>query len=280
MMSCSEVDEIVSSYFKAEDYANDNLPDIAYRSVKRLVVVFVLLKPISRQGKEPDRTKYSAFHELFRSVLDAFFLSGRQLLNNCEKYSGGKLLAELNRDEDLHAHLKSIYGDYIKPENYIMIEKVCSEVPKLYSKLYGYNKDARYPKSIFNYQREHFHQDRHEDGGKYKIISYSDLGVNGRIIKRGDKPEINLGDVCKEFEALSVLILDFATVCEFSYGNILKNCNRYHDGLNEMVKKSASLYAYDYTDALLKQIEKEIQNAIPITLRLISRDIILGKQSE
>lgn len=271
MKASPKIDKIISSYFKAKDYANDNLPDVLYWYIKRLVLAFILIRPISESGKETDSLKYTAYHEAFRTSLDATIVMARQFFSTNEKYSGGAFLTELKNDSSLISNLEKLYGQFATNEKQKAIKTFNKNLPKAYNGIYGYRRESSYPKSIYEYQKEHFHQDQHENGEKYKIIAYKDLGFGRRTVIRRDKPAFDLAGLCNDTETLSGTILEFAKICEFSKGNILRNCNRFHDDIDAMIGKSASIYNYDFSEEKIAEIKDEIEGRIPITLKVISR---------
>jgi hypothetical protein len=267
-----KIDKIISSFFKAEDYTNDNLPDVLYWYIKRLVLVLTLIRPISESGKETDPLKYTTYHEAFRTSLDATIILARQFFSTNEKYSGGTFLTLLKNESNLISILEKLYVQFITNEQQKTIKTFSKSLPKAYNDIYGYRKKSSYPKSIYEYQKEHFHQDQHEEGEKYKIISYKDLGFARRTVIRRDKPDFDLAGLCNNTETLSGIILEFAKFCEFSKGDILRDCNRFHDDIDTMIRKSASIYNYDFSNEKIAEIKNEIKSRIPVTLKVIPQN--------
>lgn len=271
------IETLISGYFQADDYTNDNLPDILYWCVKGIVLLYILKRPITKGYKTNDDAEFVAYNELLRLSLDAVHLRLRLATSTTEKYSGGKFLKELKDFPNLQVSLEATYGQFIKQENKKTIGKLCKTIPSVYNHLYGYKKGASCPEFMHEYEREKFHQDKHSDGAKYKIMGYNKARFGRNTVKRRDKPTINFPKIYDSLEQISGIILSFCDICEFGCGNILCNCNRYHDDLDIIMSHTVSIYKYDFREDFLSEIKVILKDNLPLTLRLISRDVTLSQ---
>jgi len=274
--SASTIESIISDYFKADDYANDNLPDSLYWCIKAIVAMELLRHPITKGCEERDKVKSSAYHELFRIILDSLFLRLRQFTSIKEKYSGGRFIYELKNFGNLETSLESEYGRFLKRETTKSIKKLRKMICQNCVSLYGYKKDASVPKLIHEYEQENFHQDRHSDGVKYEIIGFSNNASGAEKVSRRNKPTIDLLELYDSLENISLIVLEFCKICHYGRGNILCDCNRYHDSLDMMIEKTSSIYNYAFDEELLNKTKDLLREKLPNSLELISRDVILG----
>ncbi len=283
---------LIDDFFNKDDYSNDNLLDLLYDSWCVLLKLIILNEYANIVGKTFNGINRPIYEEII-DLSDTLFLRLRLLFSTDEKYSAGKFIIRLKNIPNIERMILSLYdtdvckirvvgiaefkrktikiGSYtINPANdidriymehpYVVskahISKFKQDIEKYYNELYLYdsnNKANKYPKYIFQYQRERFHQNNHSDDKKYIIRKRDDRSVS-RILK----PGLNLRWVYENMNKLSGLVLKFANVCEFRFGDIMLARHRPSNSLENAINDVIGLYSLEGGNELIKMTEKKV----------------------
>lgn len=285
---------IIDEFFR-DDYSNDNLLDLLYDCWYVLLKLLILngyVASIAHTFNGIDRAIYGEILDLN----DTFFLRLRLLFSLGENYSGGRFITRLKNLPDIKKLILSLYdtpvckfhpiepselkksqlnlgGFVLDPKNditsvytdypcYIISKKHINDfkqkIDELYKGLYLYDNTVNnYPLVIVEYQRERFHQNNHSNGKKYIIRRIDSQTISKRV-----KPSIDFEWVHETLNRLSGLILTFANICDFRFGNILKK-HRPSNSLKGEISEVLKLYGIEEQSTMVDDIESRIANDLP-----------------